>query len=187
MPVRTACANNGMETLQEELQRIHDAGVGVWISWLWDGGVDLRLVDESGPAIDEGQVAEVAKALAWLESVIDRRLPETNYRPGSQIAAGELQTELQKIYDSEINIEISWVGNGPVGVKLGNEFYGFDEEGTVSSMSEVLPWLQTRIHEHYAESKYDVERLGTHWTPKWFGPKFDVPQMRESPNGFSEE
>jgi hypothetical protein len=86
-------------------------------------------------------------------------------------AAARLQTELQKIYDSEINIEISWMSDGPIRVKLGNEFYGFDDEGTVTSMAGVLPWLQDAIHRHYPESKYDVERLGGKWEPKWFGPE----------------
>jgi hypothetical protein len=109
-----------------------------------------------------------------------------NYRRGSKIAAGELQIELQKIYDSEINIEISSVGKSPIGVKLGNEFYGFDEAGAVSRMSEVLPWLQEKIHERYSESRYDVERLGKVWTPKWFGPKIYGGVVRETVNGFSE-
>jgi hypothetical protein len=56
-------------------------------------------------------------------------------------------------------------------VKLGNEFYGFDAEGTVAEMSDVLPWLQRAIHEYYPESKYDVERLGGKWKSKWFGAK----------------
>jgi hypothetical protein len=74
--------------------------------------------------------------------------------------------ELQKIYDSEINIEISWTGDGPVAVKLVNEFYGFAEEGTVSKISDVLLWLQKAIHQHPTESKYEVERRGGKWTPK---------------------
>jgi len=56
-------------------------------------------------------------------------------------------------------------------VKLGNEFYGFDEESSVSTVAGVLPWLQRAIHRRYPESKYDVERLGGKWKPKWFGPK----------------
>src|SRR4051794_11853845 len=55
MQIRTTCENEDMGTLEEELQKIHDAGIAVWISWLWDGGVDVWLVNESGNAIDEGQ------------------------------------------------------------------------------------------------------------------------------------
>ena len=99
-----------------------------------------------------------------------KHFPEANYER-HQSAAGKLQDELQKIYDSEINIEISWIGDGPVVVKLGNEFTGFDEETTVSKISDVLPWLQDAIHLHFSESKYDVERHGGKWQSKWFGPR----------------
>jgi hypothetical protein len=37
-----------MGTLERELQKIHDAGIGVSITWLSDGRVDLRLVHKSG-------------------------------------------------------------------------------------------------------------------------------------------
>jgi hypothetical protein len=96
---------------------------------------------------------------------------KAQYQRNYQTAVGQLQTELQKVYDSEINIEISWVPNGPINVKLGNEYYGFDEEGTVTNMAAVLTLLQEAIHRHYPESKYDVERLGGKGEPKWFGPK----------------
>ena len=39
-----------MGTLEEELQKIHDAKIGVWISWLWDGGVDVRLAGKRSGA-----------------------------------------------------------------------------------------------------------------------------------------
>ena len=93
-------------------------------------------------------------------------MPKANYQRGYQTAPGKLQAELQKIYDSEINIEISWRGDGPIAVKLGNEFYGFEAEDTVRSTSEILPWLQRAIHDRYSRSKYDVERLGGEFTPK---------------------
>lgn len=160
-----------MGTLEEELQKIHDAKIGVWISWLWDGGVDVRLVGKRSESVDESQVQTVADILPWLERSIKQHFPKAQYQRSYQTAVGSLQTELQKIYDSEINIEISWALDGPINVKLGNEFYGFHEEGTVTSMAGVLPWLQEAIHRLYPESKYDVERVGGKWEPKWFGPK----------------
>ena len=51
-------------------------------------------------------------------------------------------------------------------VALGNDFTGFDPEGKVMRISDVLPWLQRAIHERYAMSKYDVERLGGTFTPQ---------------------
>jgi hypothetical protein len=160
-----------MGTLEEELQNIHDARIGVSITWLWDGGVDLRLVHKGGAVADEGSVENVGDVLPWLESAIKEHIRKANYGRGYQTAAGKLQVELQKIYNSEINIEISWTGEGPVAVKLGNEFYGFDAEGAVSKISDVLLWLQKAIHQHHPESKYNVERRGGKWTQKWFGSR----------------
>ena len=94
-----------------------------------------------------------------LQSLYDCRMLGCGFRPG-------MQAELQKIYDSEINIEISWRDAGPIAVKLGNEFYGFAAEASVGNMSEVLPWLQKAIHDHFSLSKYDVERLGGEFTPE---------------------
>lgn len=59
-----------------------------------------------------------------------------------------------------------WLGDGPIRVKLGNEFYGFDAQVTVSIISEVLPWLEQAIHERCFMSKYDVERRGGEFTPE---------------------
>jgi hypothetical protein len=33
------------------------------------------------------------------------------------------------------------------------------------------PVAQQAIHEHHPESKYDVERLGGKWMPKWYAPR----------------
>jgi hypothetical protein len=159
-----------MATLEEGTQRIHDAGIGVCITWLWDGGVDVRLLAQHDKPGDETQVGTMNEALPWLRKASQKHFPNAAYERSHHTMLSTLEAELQKIYDSEINIEISWAGNGPIAVKLGNEFYGFDAEGTVGEMSEVLPWLQQAIHEQYPESKYDVERLGGKWKAKWFGP-----------------
>jgi hypothetical protein len=45
---RLSLGNEIMETLEQRLQRIHDVKIGVTITWLWDGGVDLQLLRERG-------------------------------------------------------------------------------------------------------------------------------------------
>jgi hypothetical protein len=45
-----------MVTLEEELQQIHDAGISVCITWLWDGGVDVRRLAQHGKIVEETQV-----------------------------------------------------------------------------------------------------------------------------------
>ena len=59
-----------MGTLEQELKKIHDAGLGVAITWLCDWRVDVRLVDRNGVVAAEGEVEEVAHVLPWLEGVL---------------------------------------------------------------------------------------------------------------------
>jgi hypothetical protein len=58
--------------------------------------------------VAEGNVETVADILPWLEAGIKKHYPKANYQRGYETAVGKLQAELQKIYDCEINIEISW-------------------------------------------------------------------------------
>src|SRR5437764_1453479 len=51
----------------------------------------------------------------------------------------ELAIELQKIYDSEINMEIGWLWDGGIDVRLGDKMNGYLTEQNVSSVSEILP------------------------------------------------
>jgi hypothetical protein len=69
---------------------------------------------------------------------------------------GKLETELQKMYDSEIHVDIGWLWDGGIDVSIGND----EVTGNVSTVTEVLPWLQDAIAKHYPESKYQVERMG---------------------------
>jgi hypothetical protein len=49
--------------------------------------------------------------------------------------------ELQKIYDSEIDVSISWLWDGGIDVKLGDEMNGHDAE------VEVVGWTrQSETH-----------------------------------------
>jgi hypothetical protein len=57
----------------------------------------------------------------------------------------DLAIELQKIYDSEINIEIGWLWDGGIEVRLGDKMSGYLAEENLGSTAEVLPWLQEAI------------------------------------------
>jgi hypothetical protein len=57
----------------------------------------------------------------------------------------DLLTELQKIYDSEINIEIGWFWDGGIDVRLGDKMNGYLAEENVSSVADILPWLREAI------------------------------------------
>ena len=73
-----------------------------------------------------------------------------------------LENELQKMYDSEIHVDIGWIWDGGIDVAIGQT----DEvTGRVSKVAEVLPWLQAEIAKHYPASRYHVERMGGEWKP----------------------
>jgi hypothetical protein len=76
---------------------------------------------------------------------------------------GTLEAELQKMYDSEIHVEIGWLWDGGIDVRIGND----EVTGNVGTVAEVLPWLQEAIAKHYPESRYNVERMGGTWVEKW--------------------
>jgi len=59
-----------------------------------------------------------------------------------------------KIYDSEINVRISWLWDGGIEVRLGDEMNGFPVEETVASVAAVLGFLQEAIAHFYPDSTY---------------------------------
>jgi hypothetical protein len=68
-----------------------------------------------------------------------------------------IEAELQKIYDSEINVRIQidnfWDGGWRVAV--GDDLNGLHwYDGDVKDVNGILPALQSLIKEHYPESVY---------------------------------
>jgi hypothetical protein len=134
-----------MGTLEQTLQELHAAKRAVEISWLWDGGVGVKAGDE------ERNFPSVAEVRPWL-----RRW----YGLEPEGTSDVLETELQKIYDSEIHVTIRTGGEG-IFVALG------------TAAPEILHWLQEAIHERYGRSRYDVERLGGTFTPQMTEIRWD--------------
>jgi hypothetical protein len=66
----------------------------------------------------------------------------------------DLAIELQNIYDSEINMEISWFWDGGIDIRLGDKMNGYLAEGNVPSVDEIIPWIQEAIAHFYPESAY---------------------------------
>jgi hypothetical protein len=60
--------------------------------------------------------------------------------------------ELQKIYDSEINVSISWLWAGGIDMRRYCEWLSCCAE--LHSMSEVVPWLQEAITHFYPDAAY---------------------------------
>jgi hypothetical protein len=66
----------------------------------------------------------------------------------------DLAVELQKIYDSEINISLNWMWDGGVRVRLGDEVGGYIAEEMVEKVADALPWFQEAIAHFYPTSEY---------------------------------
>jgi hypothetical protein len=66
----------------------------------------------------------------------------------------DLAAELQKIYDSEINVSISWLWDGGIEVRLGDKVNGFVAEETFANAAGIGPWLQEAIAHFYPDSAY---------------------------------
>ena len=66
----------------------------------------------------------------------------------------DLTEELQRIYESEINIEIGWVWDGGINVRLGDRRNGYEAEENLKSVADILLWLQEAIAHFYPESEY---------------------------------
>ena len=71
-----------------------------------------------------------------------------------RLNAADLATELQRIYDSEINLHIDWLWDGGIRVALGDEMNGFVAEESVDSVAALVPWLQAVIARFYPDSTY---------------------------------
>lgn len=66
----------------------------------------------------------------------------------------DLANELQKIYDSEINVGIKWFWDAGIDVRLGDEMNGYLAEETVKSVDDIVPWLQEAIAHFYLGSRF---------------------------------
>jgi hypothetical protein len=114
--------------LEKQLQELHAAGKRIEITWLWDGGIE---VNAGGEAKLFRTVAEVSPWLQHWFGIKDGQ-------------ADTLETERQRIYDSEINITIR-TGGKKIFAARGNDFTGFEPKANLSNMAAVLPWLHARF------------------------------------------
>jgi hypothetical protein len=69
-------------------------------------------------------------------------------------ASPNLAVDLQKIYDSEINVRIGWFWDCGVEIRVGDDMNGYLAEETASVVAEIVPWLQEAIAHFYPGSSY---------------------------------
>jgi hypothetical protein len=53
-----------------------------------------------------------------------------------------LEDVLQDLYDSEINVAISWLWDGGIDIGLGDELNGYVADGQVRTVAEAAAWLR---------------------------------------------
>jgi hypothetical protein len=98
----------------------------------------------------------------------------------------DLETELQEIYDSEININISWIWDAGFRVEVGDlgEESPHNAVGYVKTAAEILPWLQEAIQRIMPTSRYATELRGETFAPKFVQPEgYDLITPRAEPDG----
>jgi hypothetical protein len=105
-----------------------------------------------------GDVAELAllkenNAALW-KRVQELEAKVNGLRGDPGAPTPDLAGELQRIYDSEINMQIGWFWDGGVEVRLGDDMNGYVAAETVGSVSEALAWLQEAIAHFYPDSTY---------------------------------
>ena len=65
-----------------------------------------------------------------------------------------LEQILTDLYDSAINVDISWMWDGGVDLALGDGVDDYDAEGSVSSVSEIAEWLRSNAVRCYPNSEF---------------------------------
>jgi hypothetical protein len=66
----------------------------------------------------------------------------------------DMETILNDLYASEINVEISWLWDGGIDVKLGDPLNGYVAEGKVTTIRQAVLWLRDQACAHYPNSTF---------------------------------
>ena len=76
---------------------------------------------------------------------------------------------LDELYASEINVEISWLWDGGIdvklgrrgiGVKLGDPLNGYDAKGKVRTMAKAAVWLRDQACKRHPDSEFARKHCG---------------------------
>jgi hypothetical protein len=71
-----------------------------------------------------------------------------------------LDEVLDRLYESEINVSISWIWDGGFELKLGDKLNGFDAESrtTIKTSAEAAAWLDQTARRLYPQSEYATRK-----------------------------
>lgn len=67
---------------------------------------------------------------------------------------------IKSLYESEINVTISWFWDGGFEIKIGDEMNGFKSTFTTNDLSVLEQHLEMKAKELYPESKFAKEYKG---------------------------
>jgi hypothetical protein len=66
---------------------------------------------------------------------------------------------LQRLYDSEINFEVTGFYDAGFDVRLGDDLNGFIEQGKVETWEQAEAWLRDQALAHFPDSKFAQDEL----------------------------
>jgi hypothetical protein len=66
---------------------------------------------------------------------------------------------LQRLYDSEINFEISGFYDAGFDVRLGDALNGFVDQGKIETWADAEAWLRDQALAHFPDSKFAQDEL----------------------------
>ena len=72
----------------------------------------------------------------------------------------DVEAILDDLYASEINVEISWLWDGGIDVKLGDQLNGYKAEGKVSMMHTAAVWLRDQACQQHPDSGFARKYCG---------------------------
>jgi hypothetical protein len=72
----------------------------------------------------------------------------------------DVEAILDDLYASETNVEIFWLWDGGIDVKLGDQLNGYKAEGKVSMMHTAAVWLRDQACQQHPDSGFARKYCG---------------------------
>jgi hypothetical protein len=66
----------------------------------------------------------------------------------------DIEAILSDLYESEINVSMSWFWDGGIDVKIGDPLNGYRAESKVVTVAEVVFWLRDQACTLYPDSEF---------------------------------
>jgi hypothetical protein len=78
-----------LSDLEEILDGLYASEINASISWLWDGGIDLKLGDPLNGYKAEGKVGTFVEAAVWLRDPAHTHNPDTEFARANIAASSD--------------------------------------------------------------------------------------------------